>query len=191
VRADSLTAVIIVSDESDCSINSFEWHDLSELSNVNANLACGRHPEYLVPVADIKASLEATKIAAGGEATDLVFAALAGVPMMDECQGSGDQIPDCLDIHPGVNGEGTMAAPDEVARQTSTGVEQYYFEYACQRFEGEVAITSAYPGTSYVQLAQSFGAKGYIYSICNSDWGPAMQNIAGVVQEHARIICLE
>ena len=191
MRADSLTAIVVVSDEDDCSIGSSQWHELEELATVDANVACGRHTDLLNDIATLKTDYEAAKIAAGGTADDLVFAAIGGVPMVDACQGTGDNITDCLNTTMGVNGAGTVGAPDEVKQLITSGFEQTYFEYACERYVEEVAVTSAFPGTRYVQMVQSFGKKGYMYSICNSDWAPAMENIADVVQDNVRIICLE
>ena len=186
IRPDSLTAIVVVSDEDDCSIASDAWHELDELQKVTANLACGRHHDLLDNITDLKSSYEAAKIAAGGSAEDLVFAAIGGVPVVSECQGTGDTLGGCLAVHPGVNGTGTMGDPDEVARTTSAGVDQYYFEYACQRYADGAdtdnpdvrPITAAYPGIRYIHMAQAFGDRGYMFSICNSDWSAAMENIA-------------
>ncbi|MBN2716535.1 MAG: hypothetical protein JXX14_11830 [Deltaproteobacteria bacterium] len=191
VRADSLTVVIVVSDEEDCSLASNEWHDLSELTKVTANLACGRYPEYLVAVEEIKESLETAKRVAGGKKADIVFAGIIGVPIATTCQGTGENLSDCLNIKPGVNGTGTLADPEEVTRTTITGVIQYYFEYACERFQGDDAYTAAYPGARYVRLAQQFADRGYIYSICNPDWSPAMEDIADMIIDKTKVTCVE
>lgn len=197
VRADSLTAIVIVSDEDDCSIKSSQWHELPELSDVTANTACGRHPEFLFDIEELKERYVAAKVAEGGTEDDVVFAAIAGVPMVDACQGTGDAISGCVDVQPLVNGTGTMAVPEVVTRTTSSGVDQRYFEYACKRYaegadtEVDSPLTAAYPGTRYIEMAQAFGERGYLYSICNDDWSLAMTNIATVVRSNVKIVCLE
>ena len=200
MRPDSLTAIVVVSDEDDCSIASEQWHELDELKKVTVNLACGRHTDLLVSLEEIKNSYEAAKVAVGGQAEDVVFAAIAGVPTVDACQGTGDMLSECLEVQPGINGSGTVGAPDEVTRVTTAGVEQYYFEDACVRYADDAAedsdeytkpITAAAPAPRYVQLAQLFDTRGYIFSICNPNWAQAMENIADVVKDNVRVICLE
>jgi hypothetical protein len=39
----------------------------------------------------------------------------------------------------------------------------------------------AWPGRRFVQMAQLFGARGYLYSICNADWSPAMTDLAAMI----------
>lgn len=197
IRADSFTAIIVVSDEDDCSIQSGQWHDLDELQSTEVNVACGRHPSLLHSIEDLKSRYETEKKRMGGDPDDLLFAVIGGVPMVDECQGTGDAIDDCLNVAPGVNGTGTLGEPEEVQREINdeAGSIQTYFEYACERHEnGDTdsrALTRAYPATRMVQMAQSFGKLGYVYSICNANWSPAMANIADLVRDNVKILCIE
>ena len=185
LRANAMTAIVLITDEEDCSIADPAWFELDELQKVTANLACGRHQDLLKHVTDLRAEIINAKTAATGvDATSSVmFTAIAGVPVGSVCEGRGDQIGDCMAVSPGVNGGGTMGSPDEVARMTIAGVEQYYFEYACVRYaesadpEQEYPITAAYPATRIVQLAQQFGDMGFVYSICNEDWRPVMTQL--------------
>jgi hypothetical protein len=197
IRRDSFTAIIVVSDEDDCSIQSDRWHDLTELGTSETNVACGRHLSLLHSIEDLKTRYETEKKRLGGDPDDLLFAVIGGVPMVDECQGTGDAIGDCLNVAPGVNGSGTMGTPEEVERLVgvNSSSTQTYFEYACERYESgdtdSYALTRAYPATRMVQMAQSFGKLGYVYSICNANWSPAMENIADLVRDNVKILCIE
>ncbi|MBN2715421.1 MAG: hypothetical protein JXX14_06170 [Deltaproteobacteria bacterium] len=195
LRSRSLTTILIVSDEEDCSLKSNKWHDLKELTNVDANLACGLHSDLLFDISELKDRFDEAKEAGTGSMAGVVFAAIVGVPYDEEnnvptaCEGLGKDLGGCAKMRPNVNGEGTMDEPDKVVRTTSTGVDQNYFEYACQRFEGDEAVTAAYPGMRYVDMAQRYANMGYVYSICHDDWSPAMKEIAGLIAENIGGTC--
>jgi hypothetical protein len=57
----------------------------------------------------------------------------------------------------------------------------WFHQPACTRFEGEDEVTRARPGRRFVELAQQFGHRGYVYSICNADWGRAMDDFAALI----------
>jgi hypothetical protein len=180
LREDHLLAVLVVSDEEDCSIrdnglfSTPEWTG-RELLNVACNLPEENETNYLFDPAYFRDRLIRFK---GGRESAVVFAAIVGVPTNDTCQGIGDQIPDCL------------AAPEMQYEQakftvvTPDGTESTFTHFvpACERANasGDV-VTSARPGRRYVKLAQAFGCAGYIYSICNDDWAPAMSEIARII----------
>ena len=44
-------------------------------------------------------------------------------------------------------------------------------------------------GRRYVTVAQAFGARGYVYSICRPDWTPAMRSIAEIIAKGISRIC--
>ena len=57
----------------------------------------------------------------------------------------------------------------------------WFFHPACERAVGEETVTKAFPGRRYVELASgSFGNMGFVYSICNPDWTPALEAIRDV-----------
>ncbi|MBW2278831.1 MAG: hypothetical protein JRF63_15165, partial [Deltaproteobacteria bacterium] len=41
--------------------------------------------------------------------------------------------------------------------------------------------TRAAPARRLVELALDFGSRGYVFSICNEDWSPAMNELAAVI----------
>jgi hypothetical protein len=194
-----LLVVLIVSDEEDCSIRdnalfgTVEW---MSGSTEDLNIACNLPREnevYLYPVdgEDARMIANASGLAVegldtyrdklvslkGGDAEAVIFAAIVGVPPGDAspCQGDGTHLKEmsCLD------------APEmelRVGRFTFEGREYKHFEPACTRTdEAGVEETTARPGRRFVKTAMEFGENGYVYSICNESWDPAMRAIAEMI----------
>jgi hypothetical protein len=57
----------------------------------------------------------------------------------------------------------------------------YFFQPACQRYEGETLVTKARPGRRFVRTALEFQEYGFVYSICNDDWVPVMDSFARLI----------
>jgi hypothetical protein len=68
----------------------------------------------------------------------------------------------------------------QVQEETSGGL-TWFFKPACTRQENSVEVTKARPGRRFVSLAQQFDNMGYVYSICQPDWSPAMNDIAKLI----------
>lgn len=195
VRENSLTAIIIVSDEEDCSIKSPKLFSSPEFSpNANTvNTVCGENSEFLYDVAEIKKMYDDKKNAISGKNNAILFAAIVGAP--DEkgsaCQGTGNELDKCLEME--LSQGGTMEHPQIIDHLDKDGkVTGRFYEYACERYsedDSKLPLTQAYPGTRYVELAQAYGDMGYVYSICNRDWSPAMEKIAGLISENLSGAC--
>jgi hypothetical protein len=167
---DHLLAVIAVSDEDDCSIEFNGLFGVDEILNSDDNrvhVACGNHPEFLYSAAHFVDQFAAPK---DGSPYAVLFAAIVGVPIDDDCQGRGDAITDCLD-HPDMQ-------LVEVLEN-----EAYVFEPACDRWEESEQVTRAAPGRRFVELASEYMANGFVYSICNKSWTEAMVGIAEMITE--------
>ena len=178
-----LLAVVIVSDEEDCSIEdealfqTKEWESGAEgLLNISCNYP-DANLEYLFEPGRYHEQMVELKNAASA----VIFAGIVGVPPGSQCEGQGDQLGGCLDHE--------KMKIDLDTFETSDGYEYTHFKPACVRKEGEVEITSARPGRRYVQVAEDFGANAYIYSICNPDWSPAMKNIAAIIARQISATC--
>jgi hypothetical protein len=173
---DHLLAVIVVSDEEDCSMldgpGLFAEDEVVNQEELKLNVACGNHPEHLFPVGHFYDAFVAAK-APGA----VVFAAIAGVPhegaAAAACQGPGNQLDGCLDQN-----EMQLVAEQPDAPMSMT----WFFRPACARSVGDEEVTRAYPGRRYVGLAQEFGSRGYVYSICNDDWMPAFSSIGALIR---------
>jgi len=169
VRDDAMLAVIVVSDEDDCSIATNELFYVDEIQDTYANqnnLSCGTYPEYLYSLESYR-SLLVDWLKDGDEGA-VLFAAIAGVPPIEACQGRGDEIDDCLDQ------DEMQLVPEQIQ-------ETWFWTPACVREEDSEEVTRAWPGRRFVALAQLFGDRGYVYSICNADWSPAMSELAAMI----------
>lgn len=168
VRQDSLLAVILVTDEEDCSIAYkalFLTPEIQFQQTGKVNLVCGNHPQYLYEAASFAERFFAAKDNRPGS---VVVAAIMGVPIDPACLGAGDQIAGCLG-HPKMQ--------LEVVEENGG----YYFAPACVRVEGEKLVTKARPGRRFVKLVEMFGEDGYAFSICDEDWRPAADEIAEMI----------
>ncbi len=173
-------AVLVVSDEEDCSIKDRGLFDTPEwksglsvttddpttgLLNTACNIPASNEENYLFPTDRYWTELARLK---NDQANAVIFAAIVGVPSGNDspCQGRGNELGECL--------------RDE-DMQLKMDISSRHFEPACERLEGEDLVTNARPGRRYVKVAESFGVNGYVYSICNADWSPAMKEIAKVI----------
>jgi uncharacterized ParB-like nuclease family protein len=177
LRHNHLLAVLVVSDEDDCSIksrelfNTPEWNDKSSI-----NIACGMNPQFLIPVSEIKQQFISLK---DGDEKSVLFAAITGVPPVASCEGSGIGLSACAN---------NPAMENKVVELESNGKPYYHFANACVRNNNENTTTNdldsllseAKPGLRHVELAKEFGERGWIYSICNDkdDWSDMMHSFA-------------
>ncbi len=176
LRENALLALIVVSDEEDCSLEDLAIFDAQEFGTVDANLVCGLHDDALYSSQDYRDQILALK---GGREDMVVFAGIVGVPLGEQCEGFGDTIPDCL------NHEHMQLTI--VPETTSSGATGNYYAPACKRYVPAEStdpldqVTKARPGRRYVELAQQFGDMGYVSSICNEDWTAVMEEIAKLI----------
>jgi hypothetical protein len=183
-----LLAVLVVTDEEDCSIkdpalfNTRAWDGTINGKNYT-NVACNVrvdeqenvevNEDYLFDTTRYRDKLLSFK---NNQSQAVVFAAIVGVPKdTDACQGSGDELKerDCL-------GQEEMKLLVEPMPDSSTA---YHFRPACIADNANSTDTaaSARPGRRFVKVAQDFGSSGYVYSICKADWSPAMERIAQII----------
>jgi hypothetical protein len=172
LRSSFLLAVLAVSDEEDCSIESNELFATSEIQDTSLgkiNIACGENEQFLHSTETLYDAFVAAK---GGREDRLIFAAIAGVPAGGDspCQGAGHELGECL-------------GAEEMQKVPVLDNGLWSYRPACTRYEDNVAVTNAPPGRRYVELAQRAGPHGYVYSVCNAEWSPAMEDIARLIAE--------
>ena len=174
VREDALLAVLLVSDEEDCSVEDkdlFMAPEIQDLSAGKVNIACGENEQFLYSPTWFYQSFVDRK---GGHASAVVFGAIVGVPVDEACQGTGSELSaaQCLQH------EKMQLNP---IQEESSGMDITVYAPACSRTEDGQEVTKARPARRIVELAQEFEGGGYVYSICNQDWTPAMREFAGIV----------
>jgi hypothetical protein len=93
-----------------------------------------------------------------GRQDAVVFAAIVGVPTnADACNGTGETASDCLGL------DGMDSGTTDSTACIADG-------------------TPVFPGRRYVELAELFGARGYIHSICSTNYGPVSDHIQDIVR---------
>jgi hypothetical protein len=187
IREDALLAVLVVSDEEDCSIahkglfSTEQWMSGAGGGHMNTscNLPVSNEEEFLFDTSRYKEQLVSLK---NGDVSQVFFSALVGVPQTTpqdsyRCQGLGSEISNCL-------GHDKMQLKEQVFTDGS-GRQYTHFATACERSKGNEVVTAARPGRRYVKVAQEFGDMGYVYSVCNANWSPAMSKIAQIIAERS------
>jgi hypothetical protein len=187
-----LLAVLIVSDEEDCSVADKALYSTPEwLSGPGKelNIACNiseTNESFLFDPQRYYSELVKMK---NDAAASVIFAAIVGVPKNSSdsnqpiCEGEGQNLLDCLTHEKMKLEKGTF--------QTPTGTDFVHFKPACTRLDEGTGdeITSARPGRRYVEVAKLFKDNAYVYSICNEDWGPAMERIAAIIARQMAATC--
>jgi hypothetical protein len=176
----SVLAVIVISDEDDCSIESKDFFQVPEIQNTGEHetgLACGL-PENQRHLFGAEYFFQVFRKVSNSE-NGTVFAAIAGVPGGEHspCTGTGEQVDGCLDSVKMRN------AP------VLGGDSHWTFKPACARRENGIEVDRALPGRRYVEVARKFGPQGYVASICEPDWSPAMEDLAALIGAQLRHPC--
>lgn len=168
VRPDSLLAVVLVTDEEDCSAADTRIFDPSMDATLGTfGTRCAEHPELLHPIdryVSMLSSLRPMRTA------DVVYAAITGVPR------DLVMVPDRIDY------DALLADPR--MQYMRDPMDMNRLVPACQT----MGIGSAIPARRIVQVVQQFAATGdgVVQSICSDDLRPAIRAIAQLV---ARRLC--
>jgi hypothetical protein len=178
-----LLAILMVSDEEDCSVQKkglFQTKEFKSgagadgLLNTACNLPESNETDFLFDTSRYWSKFVGMK---DNQARAVFFAAIVGVPTGGKCEGTGDNLKGCLDVP-----KMQLKIQDF---GDSIGSTFKHFAPACERHDDDgKEVTSARPGRRYVKVARNFGSSGYVYSICNEDWSPAMYEIARVIAEN-------
>lgn len=180
-----LLAVLLVTDEDDCSMEDapglFGTPAFEDPEMLDIACRADGSDEYLF---DVESLFDAIAWAKGSPGS-VLFAAITGVPnegtAAAACEGRGDEIGACLDR------EEMQLAPEQPGLPED---EAWAFRPACARSESGATVTSAAPARRIVELANDhFGQNAYVSSICNVDWGPAMDDFAKMILSRMPRIC--
>jgi hypothetical protein len=187
----SLIAVIVVTDEEDCSsikLDHFTTDPNNPISKEPLNLRCFNHSENLFKV---QRYIEGFKALRPGNENLVIFAAIAGVPvdLVDAAQrarfedlkddASRDAYYDTI-----LNDSRMQEMPNGLAGTDANLVPSCYGE----RADGSPAPAS--PPRRIVEVARGFGKNGVIQSICQKDFGPAMDAIINAIIDAIPSVCL-
>lgn len=186
----SLIAVVIVTDEEDCSSlrtdhfippNQLAADD--PLRSQDLNLRCFYNPDNLFSV---DRYIEGLKQLRPGNPNLVIFATIAGVPedLVTEQVLSGVDLTDELSrnqFYDGLLADNRM----QEREQQGTMPGQGQLEPSCNTATG-----LAFPPRRIIQVAKGFGANGVVQSICQSDFTPAIDAIIDVIARNLGAVCL-
>lgn len=178
LREDSLLAVVMLTDEEDCSVRR-DLPDAVELfadaALGNPNLRCFRHGgQYLTPVREFVDRLMALR---ADRPDHLVFAGITGIPLETGCPLSdmGDADFSCVLADPRMQ---------QVEAADGTGLVP-----ACQII-GRGEADPARRIVEAIQGVDAAGGSGIVRSICEADYRPAMEAITSLIQSKVLGACL-
>ncbi|MBI5498727.1 MAG: hypothetical protein HY907_00670 [Deltaproteobacteria bacterium] len=159
-RPDAILALLIVTDEDDCSVarDHSEMFDADRSDLGPLNVRCALHPEFLARVEDFVEALR--NMRAPEHPERLIVGMIAGVPLeVPSCTGYGDELADCLDA-PQMQPRLDPDRPAELVASCDT------------------AMGRAYPPVRLVQVARSLGHAAFVTSICQPDWRRPLRALA-------------
>ncbi len=167
-RDDSLFALVVVTDEEDCSVENDDAF-FSDVMTMTANVHCSRRWDRLRPVSEVLASIRGER-----EPEMFLFAAIAGIPT----GWAGDDIGALLETE------------DMQYREYVDPSEGLRLRPACQEVtaEGE-DLGKADPARRLAQLAQQ-SPDSVLTTICTEDFGPAVAEIGARIGSRLEGVCL-
>ncbi len=173
IREDSLLAVLMVTDEDDCSAADTDLYDMGSATYPGSlNLRCWQYPNAVYPIDRYTNGLLATR----ADNDLLIFAAITGIP--PEVEPNADEV---------IDWEGILAHPDMVERQNPDEPQQL----APSCFVPGVGV--AFPARRIVSVARDLeaaGANTIVQSICNESYTGAIQAIIGKIADVLGGTCL-
>ena len=175
VRDDAVLAVVIVSDEEDCSVTEqgagmFDVRTTvsPQFANEGVNLRCGLHREDPNLVRPVARYIEGLKALKPDNPDRIIFAGIVGVDAIYENESFDVMLQNTQFNFTGdVSQQGALPNP------------------ACVTPQGR-----AYPGERFIKVAQGFGPNGVIKSICRDNFGPALDVIIDKIAAQLSGACL-
>jgi hypothetical protein len=190
----SLLAIIVLSDEDDGSTGDMElytlkqqlpantWVDPSTLDDLNLRPLIGANRNHLF---NISRYVDGFRNLRPGYDNLLVFAGIVGVPLdlVDDTATAKVDFtnqPQRDAFYDGILNDPRMQNVPDSEPSPDTMVLP-----ACLTSFGH-----GYPGQRYVQLAKGLGENATIYSICEADYTPAINNVIELIAKQLRTVCL-
>lgn len=186
----SLLAIVVVSDEEDCS-SADTSHFVPEaylapdspLRAQDLNLRCFHNPQNLYA---IDRYVNGFREVRPGRENLVVFGAIVGVPpdLVDAGARASVDLADAARrdaYYDGILADPRMQEVPDPTRPPGEG----NLTPSCETAHGV-----AYPPRRIVDVARHFGEQGVVQSICQDDFGPAMDAILSVIVDNFTLACL-
>jgi hypothetical protein len=180
LRSDAVLAVILVSDEEDCSITDqgvdLYIRDLNSpnvlLPNsskrIGLNLRCAYKADDASLIHPVTRYIDGLKQLKPDNPERVIFAGIVGIPLAAEGKPLNEVLADPgMKFVPDPNSQGA----GDPANDLTTPVP------ACVSLTGDTVVTNAFPAARVVKTAQGFGRNGVVRSICAEDYSPAVEAI--------------
>ncbi len=189
----SVIAVIVLTDEDDCSASDTRPFNLPNnlsaddpLQQQGLNVRCHYNQQALYPV---ERYVEGFKALRPTDPNLVIFAAITGVPinLVDQDaiakvdftkQASRDAFYD------GILNDSRMI--EQVDDRGTPNVDDDKLVHSCNGDNGATAD----PPRRIVQVARGFGENGIVQSICQQDYGPALDTIIALIAKRLTSVCL-
>jgi hypothetical protein len=199
LRDDSLLMIVLVTDEDDCSVIMTEHLKPKSLlppgssyAAEDTNLRCFYHPDFNYDV--ITRYYQGFRKLRPGHEERVVFTAITGVPvdLVDPQALAGVDFgnPSARDaFYERLLDDPRMQQTVDPASNPGSG--RGTLTPACSRsVPGEQAPSTAFPARRIATLAKAFGSNGMIQSICQDDFGPAIDSFVGVMAKPLGEMCM-
>ncbi|MCG8555603.1 MAG: VWA domain-containing protein [Proteobacteria bacterium] len=203
LRPDSLLTVVMVTDEEDCSSHNLDHFKLSSdlppghpvLTNIMAmdpnlvdelNLRCFFNKQNLHP---IDRYVQGLKNLRPGQEKLVIFAAIVGVPKNAVDAGTRLMFNNLLTPQDRANYYQNLynhPLMQEMIDPTSLATPPAELRPSCN----DPLLGKAQPPIRIVQVAEQFGRNGVVQSICQDDFGPALDAIIQVISDVLNDVCL-
>jgi hypothetical protein len=195
----SLIAIVVVTDEEDCSVRTTEhlWPtallpaDSKYKPEVDINLRCFNHPELSYAIDRYYDGFRALR---PGNEELVTFAAIVGVPADTVDSDALAHVDFSQKASRDRFYDGILADPrmqEQVDPSTNPGSGSGNLRPSCVRqVAGESEPSTAFPPRRIVELARRFGDNGIVQSICQDDFGPAMDSVIQLLWNHLPAPCL-
>jgi hypothetical protein len=168
LRDDSIVAMVVVTDEGDCSVADTDLFDPNRWDLGSLNTRCYEQPDMLHSVDRYIDGLQAVR----ENPDDVIFSLVAGVPT------------DLVTSEEGTDYDAIFADERMEVRINPTAPNELL--PSCASANG-----LAFTPRRMVEVAQGFGGNGVVQSICQEDFAPVIGSILDRVASRARGECVE
>jgi hypothetical protein len=195
----SLLVVVLLTDEEDCSVKDTKHlrpnNQLPEgdpLRSEDINLRCFNHPEQNYDVRE--RYLKGFRALRPGREDLVVFSAIVGVPpdlvssdVIADTDFTDDSAREAF--YDNILDDPRMVAELDPSSMPGSGTGM--IRPSCVRpVPGETAPATAYPPRRIVELARAFGPTGMVQSICQDDFGPAIDMLVHSMAKSLTEMCM-
>ena len=189
-QSTSLIALVIVTDEEDCSSSRMD-HFVPGASSAGPNTRCFLEGQRAEPnfLFDVERYITAFKALRPNDPSLVIFAGIVGVPPELVTKEERAKFDFKKEAEANAFYDGLLAAPamqEMLDTKGNADPGDDNLRPSCNR--GPDA--TAFPPRRIVEVAKGFGSNGVIQSICQDDFGPAISAIIDAIADKLGTVCL-